>query len=124
MAAPGGFIRLFTDEGRIMYDLIADAAARKRLPEYTARLLKAFEEGGHGKPIPAMPKDQPLIEPLSPRELEILRLIDQGLSNSQIGERLYLALSTVKGHNQSIFAKLQVQRRTEALTRARELGLL
>lgn len=124
MAAPGGFIRLFTDEGRIIYDLIADAAARKRLPEYTARLLKAFEEGGHGKPIPAMPKDQPLIEPLSPRELEILRLIDQGLSNSQIGERLYLALSTVKGHNQSIFAKLQVQRRTEALTRARELGLL
>ena len=67
---------------------------------------------------------QPLIEPLSPRELEILRLIDQGLSNSQIGERLYLALSTVKGHNQSIFGKLQVQRRTEALTRARELGLL
>ena len=61
---------------------------------------------------------------MSPRELEILRLIDQGLSNSQIGERLYLALSTVKGHNQSIFGKLQVQRRTEALTRARELGLL
>lgn len=68
--------------------------------------------------------DQPLIEPLSLRELEILRLIDQGLSNSQIGERLYLALSTVKGHNQSIFGKLQVRRRTEALTRARELGLL
>jgi LuxR family maltose regulon positive regulatory protein len=124
MASPGGFIRLFVDEGRVMYDLIADAAARKRLPEYTARLLNAFEEGGHGKPAPVTSKDQSLIEPLSPRELEILRLIDQGLSNSQIGERLYLALSTVKGHNQSIFAKLQVQRRTEALTRARELGLL
>jgi LuxR family maltose regulon positive regulatory protein len=124
LAAPGGFIRLFVDEGRVMYDLIAEAAARKRLPEYTARLLAAFEAAGIETSISAAPDHQPLIEPLSPRELEILRLIDQGLSNSQIGERLYLALSTVKGHNQSIFGKLQVQRRTEALTRARELGLL
>lgn len=125
LAAPGGCIRLFVDEGRVMYDLIAEAAPRKRLPEYTAQLLEAFEAGGQGKLTPhAMSKNQSLIEPLSPRELEILRLIDQGLSNSQISERLYLALSTVKGHNQSIFGKLQVQRRTEALTRARELGLL
>jgi LuxR family maltose regulon positive regulatory protein len=125
LAAPGGFIRLFVDEGRVMYDLIAEAAARKRLSEYISQLLAAFEADGLGKPIPpSMSKNQALIEPLSPRELEILRLIDQGLSNSQIGERLYLALSTVKGHNQSIFGKLQVQRRTEALTRARELGLL
>jgi LuxR family maltose regulon positive regulatory protein len=124
LAAPGGFIRLFVDEGRPMYDLVAEAATRKHLPEYTARLLGAFEADGIETSISATPNHQPLIEPLSPRELEILRLIDQGLSNSQIGERLYLALSTVKGHNQSIFGKLQVQRRTEALTRARELGLL
>jgi LuxR family maltose regulon positive regulatory protein len=65
-----------------------------------------------------------LVEPLSQRELEILRLIAQGLSNRQICERLFLALDTVKGHNRRIYDKLQVKRRTEAVARARELGLL
>ena len=67
---------------------------------------------------------QPLVEPLSERELEILQLIAQGLSNREIGERLFLALNTVKGHNRIIFDKLQVERRTEAVARARELGLI
>ena len=67
---------------------------------------------------------QPLIEPLSQRELEVLRLIAQGLTNDEIGKRLFLALDTVKGHNRRIYDKLQVQRRTEAIARARELGLL
>ena len=58
------------------------------------------------------------------RELEILQLIAQGLSNREICDRLFLALSTVKGHVGIIFDKLQVQRRTEAIARARELGLL
>jgi LuxR family transcriptional regulator, maltose regulon positive regulatory protein len=70
-----------------------------------------------------VPPSQPLIEPLSHRELEVLHLIAQGLSNQEIGERLFLALDTVKGHNRKIFGKLQVQRRTEAIARARELGL-
>jgi LuxR family maltose regulon positive regulatory protein len=61
---------------------------------------------------------------LSQRELEVLQLIAKGLSNRQIGERLFLALDTVKGHNRRIFAKMQVQRRTEAVQRARELDLL
>jgi len=65
-----------------------------------------------------------LIEPLTQRELEVLRLIGQGLSNQEIGERLYLALDTIKGHNRRIFEKLCAKRRTEALTRARELGIL
>src|SRR5207248_11802987 len=60
------------------------------------------------------PPAQTLIEPLSPRELEVLHLIAQGLSNHEICERLFLALDTVKGHNRKIFDKLQVQRRTEA----------
>ncbi|MBV9670591.1 MAG: response regulator transcription factor, partial [Acidobacteriales bacterium] len=67
---------------------------------------------------------QPLIEPLSPRELEVLQFIAQGLSNQEISERLVIAVSTVKGHNQRIFGKLQVERRTEAVARARELDLL
>ncbi len=65
-----------------------------------------------------------MVEPLSQRELEILKLLAQGLSNREIGERLFLALDTVKGHNRRLFEKLQVQRRTEAIARARELGLL
>ncbi len=65
-----------------------------------------------------------MIEPLSERELEVLRLVAQGLTNSEISQRLVLALSTVKGHNLRIFSKLQVQNRSEAVKRARELGLL
>ncbi len=65
-----------------------------------------------------------LVEALTRRELEVLKLVAQGLSNEEIGERLFLSLSTVKGHNRNIFDKLQVQRRTEAVARARELRLL
>jgi LuxR family maltose regulon positive regulatory protein len=61
---------------------------------------------------------------LSERELEILRLIAQGYSNREVSERLFLAVDTIKGHNSSMYAKLGVQRRTEAVARARELGLL
>jgi LuxR family maltose regulon positive regulatory protein len=61
---------------------------------------------------------------LSRREVEVLQLMAQGLSNQEMSERLFLALDTVKGHNRNIFGKLQVQRRTEAVARARELGLL
>lgn len=64
------------------------------------------------------------IEPLSQREIEVLQLIAQGLSNKEIAEKLFLALDTVKGHNRRIFEKLHVQRRTEAIARARELDLL
>lgn len=65
-----------------------------------------------------------LIEVLSPREREILTLISNGLSNNQIGEQLFISLSTVKGHNQKIFDKLGVKRRTEAVKMAKELGIL
>ncbi len=64
------------------------------------------------------------IEPLSQREIEVLKLIAQGLSNREIAEKLFLALDTVKGHNRRIFEKLHVQRRTEAIARARELNLI
>ncbi len=74
-------------------------------------------------PAPAAPV-QPLHEMLSERELEVLQLIAQGFSNQEISEQLFVALSTVKGHNQKIFDKLQVQRRTEAVALARKLGIL
>ncbi|HSL46261.1 MAG TPA: LuxR C-terminal-related transcriptional regulator [Anaerolineales bacterium] len=124
LAEPGGFIRIFIDEGEPMAQLLKDAAAQGINPDYTSKLLAAFEtekQKRNGKsPAPV----QSLVEPLSSRELEVLQLIAQGLSNDEIGKRLYLALDTVKGHNRRIFDKLQVQRRTEAVARARELGLL
>ncbi len=69
-------------------------------------------------------RESKMLEPLSQRGLELLKLITQVLSNRKIGERLFLALDTVKGHNRRILDKLQVQSRTEATARARELGLL
>ena len=126
LAAPRGFIRLFVDEGPPMAQLLSEAEASGMLPDYTGKLLAVLEaeaqkrENTSSLPPPA----QPLIEPLSPRELEVLHLMAQGLSNQEMCERLFLALSTVKGHNRTIFGKLQVQRRTEAVARARALGLL
>jgi LuxR family maltose regulon positive regulatory protein len=128
LAEPGGFIRLFVDEGRPLAQLLAEAVTHRMRPAYTDRLVAAFAAepslSSGEPPRRPVPPAQPLVEPLSQRELEVLHLIAQGLSNQEISERLFLALDTVKGHNQKIFGKLQVQRRTEAVARARELGLL
>jgi len=125
VAEPEGFIRLFVDEGPLMAQLLREAASRGIRPDYIARVLAAFEaEKRVSQGKPALPPEGSLIEPLSPRELQILKLIAQGLSNREIGERLFLALDTIKGHNRKIFDKLQVQSRTEAIARARALGLL
>jgi LuxR family maltose regulon positive regulatory protein len=125
LAEPEGYVRIFLDEGSSMMQLLREASARETMPDYTDKLLAAFEaEKRRGEDKPALPAAQPLIEPLSQRELRVLQLISQGLSNREIGERLFLALDTVKGHNRRLFDKLQVQSRTEAIARARELGLL
>jgi LuxR family transcriptional regulator, maltose regulon positive regulatory protein len=125
LAEPEGFVRLFVDEGLPMAQLLSAAAVQGILPDYVGKLLAAFEaEAQKGEADSYLPPAQPLIEPLSRRELEVLQLIAQGLSNHEISRRLFLALSTVKGHNRQIFGKLQVQRRTEAVARARELGPL
>ena len=129
LAEPGGFIRIFVDEGVPMAQVLCEAAARRLSPDYVSKLLAAFEAERLSTPGKIKDKPDPapaqlFVEPLSPRELDILRLIAQGLSNDAIGKRLFLALSTVKGHNRILFDKLQVQSRTEAVARARELGLL
>ena len=123
LAEPEGYVRMFLDEGSSMMQLLREAAKREIMADYTGKLLAAFEAEKSRDKSPLAPT-QPLIEPLSQRELEILHLIAQGLSNRQIAERLFLALDTVKGHNRIIFDKLQVQRRTEAIARAHELNLL
>lgn len=129
LAEPGGFVRLFVDEGLPMAQLLTQAGARGVRPDYVRKLLAALRgiteapgcKTADERPILPSPS---IVEPLSEREVEVLRLIAEGLSNREIGARLFLALDTVKGHNRRIFDKLQVQRRTEAIARARELGLL
>jgi LuxR family maltose regulon positive regulatory protein len=133
-AEPGGFVRTFVDEGLPMAHLLTAAATHRRLPDYIDMLLAAFDVEqsqreaaaslSPGSPRSLVAPAQPLLESLSHREVEVLRLVAQGRSNQEISEQLFLAVSTVKGHNRSIFRKLQVQRRTEAVARARELRLL
>ena len=119
LAEPEGYVRVFVDEGLPMAQLLSEAAARGIMPDYTGKLLSTFQaEKIEDKSSP------PLVESLSRRELEILQLIAQGLSNREISERLFLALDTVKGHNRRIFGKLMVQRRTEAVEKARSLNIL
>lgn len=126
LAEPEGYVRVFLDEGKAMHQLLSYASEREIATAYVNKLLSAY------KAVELLPNDgigtktmmQPLIEPLSERELEILHLIAEGLTNREISDRLFLALSTVKGHNRNIYGKLNVQRRTEAIAHARELGLL
>ncbi len=128
LAEPGGFVRIFMDEGPRVAQMISTAASRDLLPEYSKKLRSAFL--AERQPRLDQPRRGPvknshdLIEHLSERELEVLDLVAQGLSNREIATRLYLALNTVKGHNRNIYGKLGVQRRTEAVARARELCLL
>jgi LuxR family maltose regulon positive regulatory protein len=125
LAEPGGFIRLFVDEGEPMAQLLADVSAQGIMRQYLDTLRAALEAETQKTEAKSSSRPaQPLVESLSPRELEVLQLIAEGLSNEEIGKELFLALDTVKGHNRRIFDKLQVQRRTEAVARARELGLL
>ncbi|HSH00925.1 MAG TPA: LuxR C-terminal-related transcriptional regulator [Anaerolineae bacterium] len=122
LAEPQEYLRIFIDEGIPIKTLLGKISPQKRHQKnYVNRLLAIF----NGTKIKSsILSTQPLIDPLSERELEVLELVAQGLSNREISERLYLALSTVKGHNRNIYSKLQVKRRTEAIARARELGLL
>ncbi len=102
------------------------------LAAYVDKLLAAYSKGGgemlHSKgEQPLHPSSlilHPLVEPLSKRELEVLRLIADGLSNQEIAEHLVVGKSTVKTHVNRIFAKLGATSRKQAIARARELGLL
>jgi LuxR family maltose regulon positive regulatory protein len=127
LAEPENYVRSFLDIGKPMeeflsWSLESQLLNEPRLSAYVSKLLSHFDIDTSIQT--SLPIGDTLIEPLSQRELEVLRLIALGLSNREIGERLFLALSTVKGHIRIIFYKLQVQRRTEAVARARQLSLL
>jgi LuxR family maltose regulon positive regulatory protein len=120
IAEPEGFVRVFADLGLPMARLLQEAQTRKVLPEYVQALLDAFNLEGalpHGVSA-ALP------EPLSEREQDVLGLMAAGLTNREIAETLFISPETVKKHTGSIYAKFGVGHRTEAVARARELGIL
>lgn len=121
LAEPEGYLRFFIDADKPITELLSKIKVGY-LQNYTKRILAKLVPQNDIQPSSFI--IQPLIDPLSERELEVLRLIAQGLSNQEITQKLVVALSTVKGHNLRIFAKLQAKSRTEAVARARELGLL
>jgi LuxR family maltose regulon positive regulatory protein len=130
LAKPQGYVRIFVDEGLPMAQLLSEAAARGILPDYAAKLLAAFSPGGPEQVSPAkthsaVPNPQSVfIEPLSERELEVLGLIAEGLTNKEIAARLYISLNTVKVHTRNINGKLGVNSRIQAAVKARALGIL
>lgn len=124
LAEPEGYIRIFSNEGTDMQQLLLKAQTQDIKTNYISKILPTFEKTELAEDsINTLPNDS-LVETLSKRELEVLKLIAQGLSNQEISDKLFRSLSTIKGHNRVIFAKLLVQNRTEAVAKARELGLL
>ena len=123
LAEPEGFIQVFVEEGPLMARLVYEIAEKRADRQYTGRLLAAFAKIAP----PAQQQlrmNEEIIEPLSQRELEVLHLIAAGLSNQEIAAHLYLSVRTIKFHTGNIYSKLGVKSRTEAVARARSLGLL
>ncbi len=124
LAEPEGYIRLFVDEGAPMLALLRLAQARSSVPGYVATLLGAFGEHNVSELPLASPRPSPLVEPLTERERDVLRLLLEGASNQEIARRLVLSVNTVKRHVYNLCGKLGVQSRTQAIIRARNLNLL
>jgi ATP/maltotriose-dependent transcriptional regulator MalT len=119
LAEPEGYVRIFTGEGPAMAPLLSAAAKRAGATSYAARLT------GSTKAAPLEPaRRDALVDPLSDRELDVLRLLASELSGPDIARHLVVSLNTVRTHTKNIYAKLGVGSRREAVRRADELGLL
>jgi LuxR family maltose regulon positive regulatory protein len=133
LAEREGYARLFVDEGPVMAHLLQEALARGILPAYVEKLLAAFPErreardvrlGDAAQASSLKPQVSGLVEPLSARELEVLRLFNTELSGPEIARELVIGLSTVRTYTKSIYSKLNVNNRRAAVKRAAELGLI
>jgi LuxR family maltose regulon positive regulatory protein len=118
LAQPEGHVRTFVEQGAPMMTLLTAAAAQGNAPRYARRLLACFGTG------PALPGGADLVEPLSDRERDVLRMLGTELSGPEIARELVVSLNTVRSHTKSIYAKLGVNSRRSAVSRARELDLL
>jgi len=133
LAEREGYIRLFVDEGPPMAHLLHEVAAREINPNYIGTLLAAFpsaeDQGLRAESLESTrsvlsPHSSALMEPLSQRELEVLRLFKTELSGPEIARELVIGLSTVRTYTKSIYTKLNVNNRRAAVKRAAELGLI
>jgi len=126
LAEDGGHTRLFVNEGPPMTNLLNEASSRGIRPDYVRHLLSEFPVGESEKAglSKTHALNQELVEPLSEREIEVLQLIAEGLTNTEIAARLYLSLNTVKVHTRNIYGKLGVNNRTQAVARGRAVGIL
>jgi LuxR family maltose regulon positive regulatory protein len=120
-AEPEGYVRLFLEAGPDVIPLLRRAASHGI--QYADKLLAAFGDEQKHVPDSQISDAQPLLEPLTQRELDVLYLICEGLPNREIAERLTVTLNTVKKHSSHIYGKLGVSSRAQAIVRARELGL-
>jgi len=118
-AQPEGYCRVFLDEGEPMAKLLFQAKAHRICNGYSAELLSVLG----AVPGPALPPTQLLIEPLTLRELEVLKLIEAGYSNQDIADKLVISMPTVKRHISNIYGKLSVESRTQAVSVGKELRL-
>lgn len=133
LAEPEGFISSFVEEGNPVADLLKMLSQRGQpgqvRPGYIQEILACFPRPlsagmGTRPKARAAAEDSALVEPLTPRELEVLRLIAAGDTNQTIGGKLFITVSAVKKHTTNIFGKLNVNSRTQAVAQARQLGLL
>jgi ATP/maltotriose-dependent transcriptional regulator MalT len=124
LAAREGYLRVFLDAGSRLVPVLRQAAAQGIATEYVGKLLDAFREEGLLAGDPSTKAAPPVAPPLSDRELEVLRLVAAGLSNTEIAGQLFLSVGTVKRHLSNISSKLDATSRSSAVARARGLGLL
>jgi LuxR family maltose regulon positive regulatory protein len=126
LAEPEGFIRIFVDEGKPMADLLNEALGQRIAPNYVRQLLAAFtsDEAEQAASLQAGAPGSEWVEPLSEREREVLQLVAEGLTNREIASRLFLSLNTIKVHTRNINGKLGTHNRTQAVAKARALGIL
>lgn len=119
LAEPQGYVRLFVDEGPRMVELLRQARSRGVAPEYVDTLLASG-----ASPATAARKGDVPVDPLSNRELELLRLLAAGLSTSEIAGQLFITIGTARNHLKNIYGKLDVHGRVQAIERARALNML
>lgn len=124
LTEPEGCIRPFLEEGELMAQLLSEAAILGIMPDFTRKLLAVFEsEKRKSNDQPDLSPSRRLIEPLSERELEVLKLLRSELSGPEIAEQLIVSLNTLRTHTKNIFNKLGVNNRRSAIRRAEELDL-